>query len=55
MAGDSITVEAELKAVGVVVVDILASEIDRDLYSHRHRIIDEHEALQCLVALLIGR
>ncbi len=54
MAGDGMTVEAELEAVGVVVIDVLTREIDRYLNGNCDRIVGEHEALESFVAFLVA-
>lgn len=54
MTSNEVSIEVEIEASRVKVHDVFSSEIDRNLDGHSHRIIHQHEVLQCLVALLIG-
>lgn len=53
VTGDDVGLERQVKTPGAVVGNILGCEEDRDLDRNGHRVIDEHEALQGLVAIFV--
>ena len=56
VAGDNVTLEVQIESAAAVVTDVVLSQKHRHFHRDRHRVIDQHEALQCFVPfLVIGR
>ena len=54
MAGDYFGLDGKVESSTSVVGDILAREVRGDFDRDRYRVVDEHEALQRLIALPIA-
>ena len=55
VAGDGVAIKREIESAAPVVREIVACEVDRDFDCNGHGIVDEHEALQRLMTLLVRR
>lgn len=55
VTGDEVAIEVERESPAPVVAEVIVGEINGDLHSDRHGIVDEHEALQGFMAHLVGR
>ena len=55
MAGYDFRVKVECETLAAVVCDVFTGEIHGDLNRNGYRIVNEHEALQDFMTLLVGR
>ena len=55
VSGDHLGVDGEIEPAASIVGDIVARQVNGNLDSDRHRVVDEHEALQRFMALPICR
>src|SRR5437867_1917578 len=53
VAGDDVALEAEIESALAVVFDVLIGEEYRYFHRNGYRVIDQHEALQGFMSLLI--
>ena len=53
VAGNDSALKVQIEPDAAVVEDVLLAEKDRHFHGYGHRIVNEHEALQCLVTFLI--
>lgn len=53
MAGDDVALEAEIESALAVVLDVLIGEEYRYFHRNGDRVIDQHEALQGFMSLLV--